>query len=231
MKTFFVNASLPDEYIDVLAAYGRCVKLPVSATVPLPVGAHPDTLVGRIGKTLYVSSGDAAIAETLRAVGADVRASDHESGAKYPLDCALNFFTVKNFLVGNLRHLAKTVVDDAVKAGYEPINVAQGYAHCACAVAGDCVITADEGIFDALTARGVNTLLIKSGGVSLPPYKYGFIGGACGNIDEKTLFFFGDLSTHESGSEILRFCRENGVGVINGKGKLADFGGVVSIDI
>ena len=231
MKTFFVNASLPDEYIDVLAGYGRCVRLPASATVPLPVGAHPDTLVGKIGRTLYVSSGDADTLSALSANGAHVRPSDHESGAKYPLDCALNFFTVKNFLVGNLRHLAKVVLDDAVKAGYEPINVAQGYAHCACAVAGDCVITADEGISDALQKRGVNVLLVESGGISLPPYKYGFIGGACGNIDEKTLLFFGDIAAHKSGGEIMRFCRDNGIGVINGKGRLADYGGFVSIDI
>ena len=231
MKIFFVNEFFPDEHIKILENYGRCVKLPVSSAVPLPVGAHPDTLVGKIDDALYVCKDDAAIAQTLRKSGANVRLSEHKSGPKYPLDCALNFFTVKNFIVGKLDTMSSAALCDAMKAGYEPINVNQGYAHCACAVIGDGVITADKGIYDALLARGVPSLIIESGDILLPPYSYGFIGGAQGAVDEKTVFFFGDVSKHKSGDAIAEFCRSRGVSVINGGGKLTDYGGFVSVDI
>jgi len=231
VKIFFVNENLPDRYIRVLQKYGRTEKLPPSSAIPLPVGAHPDTLVGKTGNVLYVHRGDEKVAQTLRKCGADVRLSDHKIGEKYPFDCALNYFTVKNFFVGKLDTVSRMALDDAVNAGYEPINVAQGYAHCASAVVGGGVITADTGIYDALSSRGVPSLLIESGGVSLPPYQYGFIGGACGAVDEETVLFFGDITAHKSGNAIAGFCRERGVTVINGDGKLFDYGGIIAIDI
>ncbi|MBQ0125453.1 MAG: hypothetical protein KBS59_03910, partial [Clostridiales bacterium] len=60
--------------------------------------------------------------------------------------------------------------------------------------------------------------------------EYGFIGGACGNISENEILFFGDIEKHPSCEQIRDFCQKHGVKIISGKGNLFDFGGFVCTD-
>ena len=226
---YLINANFPRGYEDILSAHGTCVRLPASATIPLPTGAHPDTLVGVIGGEAFISDGDVMLAEALSKAGVRYRVSRHASGGKYPHDCALNFFTVGKHLICREDSLSPDVKEYALSAGYDLINVKQGYARCSAALVGGGVITADRGIYDAVGGVGVPRLLISAGGVSLPPYEYGFIGGACGTVDEKTVLFFGSAGAHPDGAKIRAFCRSLGVDVIEGDGELFDFGGFITL--
>ena len=227
---YLINADFPQNLSAMLGERGTCVRLPFSNSIPLPVGAHPDTLIGKLGGELFVSANDAKIIKTLDANGIKYRISHHGTGAGYPLDCALNFFTVGRYLFCRDDAVSQDVVKYAVSAGYEIVNVKQGYAHCSAAVMGDTVITADDGIFDALTHRGVRALHISAGSIKLPPFEYGFIGGACGMADDKTALFFGSLDFHPDGERIRAFCRDNGIRVVEGNGPLFDYGGFIKID-
>lgn len=226
---YLINDSFPDKYERMLARFGRCVRLPASSVIPLPVGAHPDTIVGQVGDEIFISDKDTKAAEALEKAGVSFRTSFHASGEKYPLDCALNFFCAGEYLFCREASLSSCVREYAEKHGYKIVNVSQGYAHCACAVAGGGVISADAGICRKTSARHIATLQISHGHVMLPPYEYGFIGGACGNIDESTVFFFGSLDTHPSGDMIRRFLSERGVCIIEGDGALYDYGGFITI--
>lgn len=229
MKAYLVGGSLPDEYVDLLGRRGRVVKLPPSASVAAPTGTHPDTLIGKIGDKLFVPSSEEAVMKTLDESGIKYAPSS-PLGNGYPAECALNFFTVGGFFVAKTDAVAPDALDYARRAGYEIVNVGQGYAHCATAVAGGGVITADAGISARLLRRGVPTLMIKAGDISLPPFEYGFIGGASGMIDDETIMFFGSLDAHPSGREIRAFLSSLGVGIVEGEGKLVDAGGFIALD-
>ena len=86
---YLINADFPQNLSAMLGERGTCVRLPFSNSIPLPVGAHPDTLIGKLGGELFVSANDAKIIKTLDANGVKYRISHHGTGAGYPLDCAL----------------------------------------------------------------------------------------------------------------------------------------------
>jgi hypothetical protein len=51
--------------------------------------------------------------------------------------------------------------------------------------------------------EGISVTLIDDGGVILPPYEYGFIGGAAG-VFKGTVYFLGDIDTHPSADAVKR---------------------------
>lgn len=229
MKTYLVGAGLPDVYVNILANRGRVIKLPPSRVVPAPTGTHPDTLIGKVGDALFVPEGETEMMKTLDESGIKYTVSA-PLGSGYPAECAMNFFTVGGLFVAKADSVAPSARDLARRAGYELVDVRQGYAHCATTVAGSGVVTADTGIYAALSRRGVPSLLIKAGSILLPPFEYGFIGGASGMIDEGTIMFFGSLDEHPSGVEIRAFLSSLGVKIVEGDGKLVDAGGFIALD-
>jgi hypothetical protein len=58
-------------------------------------------------------------------------------------------------------------------------------------------ITADRGMAKALSDNGITVTLIENSSISLPPYEYGFIGGAGAAFGDK-VFFLGDITSHPS---------------------------------
>ncbi|MBP3293589.1 MAG: hypothetical protein J6N32_07530, partial [Clostridia bacterium] len=59
----------------------------------------------------------------------------------------------------------------------------QGYTGCSCLVTGDAVYTFDRGIVKSLRREDIPYVLLEEGGISLPGYDCGFLGGACGYHD------------------------------------------------
>ena len=109
------------------------------------------------------------------------------------------------------------------------MSVNQGYAACSCLCFRGLVITADRGIARALD--GVcDTLLIKPGGISLPPYGTGFIGGASGADGDKVLFV-GDIAAHPDGERMVSALESRGAKCASlGGGELFDVGGIKFLD-
>jgi len=109
--------------------------------------------------------------------------------------------------------------------------VKQGYAACsAAAVDGYSIITADKAIAEAAGSRGYQALVISPGGIRLDGYDYGFIGGCCGLLDEKTLAFTGRLSSIKDGERIKGFCASRGVSVIELTDEpMKDIGGIIPL--
>ena len=91
------------------------------------------------------------------------------------------------------------------------------------------MITADCGIAKALSDVGTDVLVIPSGGIELPGYDYGFIGGASAVTDESVIFF-GDIRSHGDYNAIVDFISRQGktTEYIEGM-SLTDYGGATVI--
>ena len=215
-----IDCRMPKEAQDRLNELGfSVIPLPPFSRLAPPVASHPDRLLLPLGDRLFVHRDYYAEAPSLidriaAESGLTLCAVDTQIFAEYPNDIALNSFVVGKYLIGRTDKTPAAILDYANTLGYEPIFVKQGYAKCSTVPLGDsAIITADPSIEKAARTLDIATLLISAGGVSLPGYDYGFLGGACGVCD-KRVFFCGDPSSHPNGAAIVAFCEVHGFDVL-----------------
>ena len=114
----------------------------------------------------------------------------------YPYDISLNALVMGKVIFANLKYIAKEIINYAQEEGFSFVNVKQGYSACSTLVLDDNnAITADKGMYNAISLAGKNATLISKEGIILNGYDHGFIGGASFVIGD-TVFFFGDIKTH-----------------------------------
>ena len=219
-NVLFLNAKTPADLIGKICKDIDVRFLPPSSRLPAPVACHPDMLISYVGGELvacryyYVENKDVFS-------GVDVSLTDERHGEKYPDDVLLNCFELCGKVYGRISSASEYIKRKAAAF----VNVKQGYAHCSTLIFGDHAVTADEGIFKALTDNGVDALKIRPGDIELPGYGCGFIGGASFCFD-KTVYFFGSLSDHPDGESIREFIASRGYGIEElSDGPLTDFGG------
>ena len=210
------DCKLPRACAESLSRLGfEIVLLPPFASLHAPVASHADLLVFPFDKTLIVHSDYAKTASKelsrIASHGYSIKPVSYPVGNKYPLDVGLCAFISRGRLICNKKYTAPAVLELAHDRGLSVIDVRQGYAKCSCAVLADgAVITADRGISAALD----ESLLIGYGSIALPPYDYGFIGGACGSCGD-TLYFTGNIKSHPDHESILRFCQAHSTKVVS----------------
>lgn len=223
-------------FCDFRIPEGMRQKLSMLGFAPLPVPrsellseavcAHADLQAAAVGKKLVVQKALAQHYPFLYECEG-VFVSDELTGAQYPEETR---FCVK--AVGDTLYHGRAVSRDVLRLaqdeGLSPCEVKQGYVACNLLVLdGGHAITSDASLSRELQARGVNVLIIREGYVSLPPYPYGFIGGASGVYD-RTVYFLGDIMTHPDGGKIVDFIASCGMqAVCLGEGELFDGGGLV----
>ena len=211
----------------------RVLRLPPLVTLPEAIGSHPDTLLFHHADRIITTADycDAAayvfsdLREFLQDISIDFVAESH--GRKYPDDCILNAAVIGKRIFCRQESIAQGVVRYAGEVGLEIVGVKQGYAGCATLVLDDeHVITADAGLARVYREHGIDVLEIGCGGISLPPYEYGFIGGAAG-VDDGCVFFIGDPATHPDGKSIAEYIERLGMrSVALSGGGLTDLGGL-----
>lgn len=195
-----------------------------------PVSKHADILANYIGKSVFLSdkhqvdlckfiedkNGKSVIIENIK--------------SPYPDDCLLNFADIGDYIICNKSILSSEIVD--LLPDKTIIDVKQGYSKCSVCICGyNTIITDDISVYNAvLQYDNINSLLVEKGSVHINKYDYGFIGGCCGLIDNYTLLFNGDLSTHSNFDKIKKFLYDNSVSYIDIKGKpLTDIGSIIPI--
>ena len=146
------------------------------------------------------------------------------------MDARLNAVSIGSFLIANEKTVSKEILEISKKLGFCTQNVNQGYPNCSILKLNDKnVITADSGIARKLESLGINVLLINPGHIALPPYAYGFIGGACG-VDRDKVYFLGNIKLHPDGERMEKFIREAGLIPVNLSDEpLVDLGGLMFI--
>ena len=197
-----VDERMPQDAKACLSDLGfSVISLPPFSNLAAPVASHPDMLMLPLGDLLFVYreyyETHASLLDTIaKAAGRKLCAVEKAVSEQYPEDIGLNLFTVGKHLVGRTDKAPREVLDYAEERGYTLHLVKQGYAKCSTVVLGDsAVITADPSILAAVNTMGIDSLSISAGGVSLPGYDYGFLGGACGVFGNR-VFFCGALHKH-----------------------------------
>ena len=224
------------KYAARLSAFGHeVIALPPDCRLSPPVASHPDLLFFRMGDTLvarreYIEE-HPELARRIEAIS-DCRLilSDAHALESYPDDCGLCALPIGEHLFGRSASLLPEIKSLCLQMGVAIADVAQGYTACSClALPRGRIVTSDAGIARVARERGLETLLIRAGGIELPPYEYGFIGGASG-VDGERVYFYGDPAAHPSGDEIRCFIEDGGGEVIPlSDGPLCDFGKILFI--
>ncbi|MBE6764910.1 MAG: hypothetical protein E7546_03390 [Ruminococcaceae bacterium] len=238
----YVNPSLPhskvleavcgdnEEAVRMLEGFGISVISPESdSRLPKPVRSHADMLCCHIAPD-FVYAYDKELPRKLESLGVKCAMAEHIPSDVYPEDAALNCAVLGKYLIANEKTASVQVLSHASSVGLEIINVRQGYARCTTAIIDEnSVITADRGIVRALREKGIDVLLINPGGIELPGYGYGFIGGTCGKICDDTILFMGDPMTHPDGGMICDFISSKNIKIVHTEGNLFDFGGFIPV--
>ncbi len=227
MVYVFYDFRAPSEVYEKLSQMGFVpLKVEKSESLSGPVCGHADLSVAKIGKTLLIR-GEVARRYPFLASLEGVFVSDEDVGEEYPSEAK---FCVK--VVGDTLYHGKVVAEDALRIakaeGLSTSAVRQGYVACNLLVLdAHHVITSDLSLANALSLRGVKVLRIREGGISLPPYPYGFIGGASG-VYGNTVYFLGDVMRHPDGEKIMQFVASCAMEVCClYDGELFDGGGLV----
>lgn len=188
---------------------------------------HSDIQCLRIDDVFFVAKNCGRLKSILLSKGLDVIETEKAIKKDYPENVILNAAYIKNKLYCKESALDNAVREYCYKNSIEINNVNQGYTKCSTACVNDIFITADKGIFDAMTQNGVEGLLIKGGNICLPGCDYGFIGGCCFEF-KKTVYFTGDIKTHPDGEKIIDFLKKHNYKVFClTKNKLYDIGGFI----
>ena len=216
------------------------ITLPPFSRLSEAVVSHPDMLIARVGRS-YVSYAD--YCEEASYVFSDLSLFTRGSGARftftaddvspeYPHDVGLNALRMGDKLFIRTASASETLLSLAREEGLELVDVKQGYPACTVLKLNDsAAITSDRGMAAILEKHGIRVTLIDAGDVSLPPYDYGFIGGA-GEVDGTRLYLFGDPSTHHDCVKILTAAKDEGLTVVPlSSGTLRDLGGILFIEV
>jgi len=173
------------------------------------IGTHPDLYMCHLGNLLF--HGD------INNVGTD-----------YPEDAVYNAASTGKFFIHNTKITHPDLLAAAKDSGLEIIHVNQAYGKCnCCLVDEDSIITSDAGIAKACKDK-LQVCLIKPGHIALENYKYGFIGGASGRIDNE-IIFNGNLPDHPDYERIKTFIECRGLKVTYFENyPLTDIGSIIA---
>ena len=236
MTLALVDNRISDECERALMIRGfRVIRMPASKNLPTPMASHPDMLVF-YHKGHLISTAD--YGEEAEYVFSDVRYDCDISmkfvgsmhGKKYPADAIFNALVIGNKIFCKTDSIDPAVLEYAKSAGLLPIHVNQGYPACTVlALSAEHAITADRGMAAAMQKEGIKVTLIDDGDISLPPYEYGFIGGAAGAYGDK-VYFLGNARLHKSYPLIEKAIADAGMSaVFLAPTPLADLGRIIFI--
>ncbi len=211
------------------------IKFPRSEKLSLPISSHPDMLTfyhnGNIISTAeYCESFPwvfSDICEWSQSVKFTFTADSFSK--EYPNDAIFNALVIGDKIFMRTDTVSESLIDYAVCAGLEIIRCEQGYPACTTLAFGNSAITADLGMAKILKNSGINVTEIRNGDISLPPYEYGFIGGASGVFENK-VYFLGSIEEHRDFEIIDKAIRDAGyIPVSLSDEPLVDLGRIVFI--
>ncbi len=237
MKTALIDIRASAEAERGLMLRGfRVLRVPPSEKLPAPIASHPDMLMCKIGNTL-VSSADYADASLSLFddlnfnTGMDFSLTCDVFSDKYPYDCMFNALVIGERIFCKSDSASRGLLSLAKARKMKIIHVNQGYPACTVLPLSEkSALTADRGMAKALSDEGISVTLIDNGGIALPPYEYGFIGGAAG-VYSGTVYFFGNPEYHPERKKILSAIeRENLSVVALSDSPLCDFGRIIFAD-
>ncbi|MCR5264906.1 MAG: TerB N-terminal domain-containing protein [Clostridiales bacterium] len=230
MPVILISQETPAGIRRRLERYGEVRLLPPYERLPAPVMSHCDMLMFLCCGRLFVwKEYHERHPEIFDDLPVAVVLVDSKPSYIYPGDVGLDLLTLDNDTIcfGHEKTAADEVLRTIGESGGVFVPVRQGYTRCSVMKVGEkAVITADEGIAKEAASRKIDTLVISPGGISLPGYDHGFIGGASGVIG-RNIFFFGSIDRHPDAFQICEFINKRGYGSVSlWNDGLVDLGGL-----
>ncbi|MFA9397568.1 MAG: DUF6873 family GME fold protein, partial [Clostridiaceae bacterium] len=188
----------------------KIIKTPCCSVLDEATKGHPDMLMNFLdNKTILLHKDiNKNFIKKLKDFGFDVILSKNSIESKYPKDIILNSVNTKNLFIHYLKYTDNALLDNVQHKTL--IDVKQGYSKCSTLyINEESFITSDLGIGNSLKKIGCDVLILPFGDILLPPLDYGFIGGTCGMLDEKTIGFYGSLDYYKYGKEVLTFLKKH----------------------
>ena len=192
------------------------------------VCGHPDMQMHFINNKAICAPEVYDYYKSLNLHGIDLISGSNQLKSSYPDDVAYNVCAMGKYLICRPLSVTIEILSEYHNLKKEILSARQGYAKCSICVVNDySAITADNSMYKLLNNVGINVLKIQEGFINLYDMQ-GFIGGASGLINKRTLCFNGDLKTHPDCNNIIDFCNNVGVDAISlNKGNLVDIGTIM----
>ena len=238
MKICIVDERMPAEAKRRLTIDGfYIIEAKGSKKLPAPLSSHPDMLFFYHNKTLissaeYCDEYPFIFEDISRLIpGLTIKLTGDVFGNEYPRDAIFNALLMGDKLFLKEDSASPAIKEYAEKAGLRLYKTKQGYPACTTlALSKNAAITADEGMAKVLNTAGIDVTLVENGDISLPPYEYGFIGGASGVFRDK-LYFIGDVTRHRDSEKIIAAAkRQNLTPISLGNFPLTDLGRIIFIE-
>ncbi len=212
------------------------VVLPAATceALPAPTSSHPDMTLCPAAPGIVITEPTcfSYYKSLLAPFGVTVLPGKTTVSGNYPHDIAYNVLEAENFCFGRFDMTDPVVLSHLSERKKELISVRQGYARCSTLSFSNRLISADNGIVSAAKKAGLLCLSISSGGILLPGYDTGFIGGSSGVLHTGAVAFFGALTSHPDEKKIRAFIEDAGFTVLEiGKHPLTDIGTILRIDL
>ncbi|MBO5945930.1 MAG: hypothetical protein J6Q69_04925 [Clostridia bacterium] len=236
MTVALVDNRITDECERALLIRGyNVIRMPAARELSPPMASHPDMLLfyhkGQIISTAdYGEVGEYVFTDLRCACDVKMKFTSSTHADRYPRDAILNALVIGDRLFCKRDTVDEAVLSYAKEAGLKIVPTRQGYPACTVLALDEShAITADRGMGEVMRNEGISVTLIEDGDISLPPYEYGFIGGASG-VDGNCVYFLGDVTRHRSYDKIKCAIDEVGMSIVSlGKGPLEDLGRIIFI--
>jgi len=211
----------------------ECIKTVRCPELYEAVDGHPDMLMLHIGRNRIILAPNVyeAMAPILAKKGFAVTKGATWLGRNYPGNIAYNVLIVGDVAFHNIKYTDAEVIKALEKENLEILNVSQGYTKCSvCVLDSRTIITSDQKLSRIAERYGIESFLIKSGGIELKGLNYGFIGGASGLLSKKQIAFTGSLESLEDSRELIDFINSKGFEIITlGERSLVDYGSILPL--
>ncbi|MBE6596287.1 MAG: hypothetical protein E7641_01330 [Ruminococcaceae bacterium] len=215
-----IDSKAPKEIRDTLKDLGfEAIILPPSPSLPAATSSHPDMLLFFGDKCFFCTEEYSRIAEKelslIESSGYRRITVSEKLGEKYPHDVLLNALLLGGKLYCKEDAVSREIVKYAKEKEIAIRHIKQGYAKCSvCPVGDEGAITSDPSLANALSRDGIDVLRISAGGILLPPYDTGFIGG-CSGARGDTIYFSGNIELHPDCERIKNFCLDHKMNIFS----------------
>lgn len=231
--TVLVDERISESCFNSLLSLGYSpIKLPPFPILPTAIASHTDILTFKFkDKIVFSKAYFDMFFDILSPLNKqNIILTDESQGVNYPLDAIFNGLLIGDKLFCKKDSFSKEILEIIEDLGVKVIPTKQGYPACtALKISENAIVTADKGMQKALLSAGIDVLLIENGHISLPPYEYGFIGGA-GEAYEDAVYFFGNIESHPDAKRIIEFIEERGKRAISlSREPLRDLGGMIFV--
>lgn len=149
----------------------------------------------------------------------------------YPENIAYNVLRVGTFAFHHSKYTDRSILKEFEKNNVKLIHVNQGYTKCsACVVNENSIITSDYKLAKEVEKFGIESLLIKPGGIILSGLNYGFIGGSGGLLSRNIMAFTGNLDNIQDNYKIVDYLNSKGIEVkILSRKQIFDIGSIIPL--